>query len=759
MKTNLVHILTLLIASMLIVSILPAFAGYPTNPKPATSMWIEPATIPSTSRIFTVIVWVNTSGSGHETGAWQFRIVYEEDELDVLEYGTDSDYFFSNITTWGLTYSLDVGKFEVCDTWKNGSYRAQGYGTLQWIKFEMTAAIPKGGAISGTLDLDKDNSFVLDGETEEDFLDATYDATYNFPWVAPPTPVLDLNPRTKTFDKYNDHVGEEFPIEVFLSDLSAEWYLLNASLCLCYNTTLIDTTEGDVVIDSLWQTSDVNVTHAVPDEVTIFVANPKWNPNGTKVMIATITFTVMYQGVYPAVDNSSLTFCDVVLMDHAREIPVTLRSGWVAIEGLLPLPLPWLAVVGSEGDIVIGPEPSIGKEFTVKIQVKNLHFAWYLVAVEFRLTYDPTLINFTYGEEGPYFPEHPQPRPEPPYTYCEFWKENDGLGQGPHILGVDFILPVDGGEYPAPLPGADPPENGTIAILHFKVLKQDESCYPAPEDYFCNLKLFNILMIDRNGSDIPFDTPQNGTVTILGSTHIGRRIDVYTQYLAPFGGQGLNQWSDMFWPQKEVILCANVTYNCWPVQQKIVHFVVYDPRQKLWAVLEGITNEYGVACASFRIPWPCADPESLFGVWTVRADVDIACEIIIDTLWFHFDYLVHITEVTTNKYYYAHCEDVEVTVTFTSYARQEYSAYLWVTIYDDLNVPIAIQGKGFTIGGEDVEICRPKTYIETFTLHIEKFAFAGPATVHAVPRMYWGGDWVAAGPEDTVGIFILAEWA
>jgi len=153
------------------------------------------------------------------------------------------------------------------------------------------------------------------------------------------------------------------------------------------------------------------------------------------------------------------------------------------------------------------------------------------------------------------------------------------------------------------------------------------------------------------------------------------------------------------------------------------------------------------------MPWPCDDPESLFGVWKVKADVDVACEVITDWVEWHYDYLINIVKVTTDKYYYEHCEWVEVTVDFTSHAQQEYTASLWVTIHDNLNVPIATTTIGFTIGG--AEYCTPKEYTEIVCLHILKFAAAGEATVYVTPRFNWMGSWVASGPMATTTIYIL----
>jgi len=224
--------------------------------------------------------------------------------------------------------------------------------------------------------------------------------------------------------------------------------------------------------------------------------------------------------------------------------------------------------------------------------------------------------------------------------------------------------------------------------------------------------------------------------------------------------------SDMFWPQKEVVLCADVTYNMWPVQTKMVTFTIYDNQDNVWTVLQGVTNDSGVACVSFRMPWICGpglDPEDLFGVWKVRAEVDIACEIITDEVWFHYDYLISDIKVTINPEFYDHGDNNKViaTVEFYSYREQDMNVLIWVVIHDELNVPVAIDLLEFTIGGgwfgsiSDKEFCTPDDYDKPFSLEIPKFAYAGKAIVHAVPFMLWQNNWYPAGPEGITEILIM----
>jgi hypothetical protein len=304
------------------------------------------------------------------------------------------------------------------------------------------------------------------------------------------------------------------------------------------------------------------------------------------------------------------------------------------------------------------------------------------------------------------------------------------------------------------LPGGATPQNGTIAKITFEVIKQDTGCTPIT--YTSTFNLYDITMVDKDGGYVPYDSPKNGTYAINGSYEVGRLIDVYTQYPAPYGGQGIGANSDMFWPQKEVCVTAYVTYNCWPLQNKLVTFTLLDNQGGVWSQLVDPTDTDGYAHACFRMPWPCDDPESLFGVWSITADVDIACIVVNDTVRFHYDYLVNILKVTTDKYYYLHCETVHITVNFTSHAQQNYTVAIWVTIHDNLNYPIGATSLTFTVGG--AVYCTAKQYLKPFDIHVDKFAAAGEAIVYASPRLLWNGSWVAAGPMASKTIYILPAW-
>jgi hypothetical protein len=114
----------------------------------------------------------------------------------------------------------------------------------------------------------------------------------------------------------------------------------------------------------------------------------------------------------------------------------------------------------------------------------------------------------------------------------------------------------------------------------------------------------------------------------------GRDIDVFTQYSAPYGGQGRDTPSNPFRPLTDVFLYANVTYNLRGVAEKIVTFKIEHGE---WSfILTNTTNSTGIAWMKFKIPWPDTEPEArVLGIWNITATVDIADVVVVDKLWFY----------------------------------------------------------------------------------------------------------------------------
>ena len=106
----------------------------------------------------------------------------------------------------------------------------------------------------------------------------------------------------------------------------------------------------------------------------------------------------------------------------------------------------------------------------------------------------------------------------------------------------------------------------------------------------------------------------------------GRLLDLYTQK----GGKGPNEPGGEFVAGEMVYLISRVTYNDYPVQQKLVAFEVRSPLNETVVILVAATDQDGFAQISFRIP----NIPSSNRTWTGISVVDIAGETVWDTISF-----------------------------------------------------------------------------------------------------------------------------
>jgi hypothetical protein len=267
--------------------------------------------------------------------------------------------------------------------------------------------------------------------------------------------------------------------------------------------------------------------------------------------------------------------------------------------------------------------------------------------------------------------------------------------------------------------------------------------------------VFGEYGINKDGDYIPFDAPHDGLYTMLPFDMPGRVIDLtggadnrgyWTGYPdpfpAPFGGQGLNHWMDIVFPQSEITLYANVTYNYWPVQSKDIGFEIEGPFDKLpngtlvprpvyykiWAKFTATTDVNGVATITFRMPWPCDNPDMITGVWIITATGTVADVTITDTMPFYYERLLYITSVTTDKFYYTHEECIKVTVTYQTHSVQYYPVLFSVVLTDDLGVPFGMALVNKMVGG--ATWCTWKVDSFTVTICIPKWAYTGYGHVH-----------------------------
>jgi hypothetical protein len=811
-KSKPANFIATLIALILVTAMIPVFAGDPSVPQDADAMWILDSDnsfdtgTTNPGYLFNVTVWLNMTT---DVFCYQIALRYNRTHLKALRSGFTAgvkSQFMEGHTTSTSGPTIDTSflgngsvlAFESC--YGEDNITAPQHGSLIWIEFEILAVPGKGETLTSKIDISTEyptNTFVQDPDLD-DIPITPYDADYTYEYAdpsynpnmaiehdgfygVPPASILPPSSWPVYWGPYPPTViGSSFDAKIYIENLAAAWGLTSATFCLCYNTTVIDVIGGTANITlntAVWNdtTSVITVTHDTPDEIN-FTVYPKAAvvPSG-KVLVATVRFTIMKQEAVPPYpigyyDKSDLDFCGVYLEDHVKEIPhETSKDGEVRILAIVALPMPWFEV----DDILIAEygEYALGEEFDVNVTIVNLDEHWYVIGIQFRLSFDPDLLELVSVTEGPFLQDE---RWNLYGTYFMSFEELDGMF-GHHIAIGDLLstntttgeydqtqFPVAAGpNVTALVPPADP----VVATIRFKVIDQ-EFCFDA-ENLTCGLDILpfwppeDCHFIDRDINFIPTDTAKivNGTYTVCGSFIVGRLIDVYggatnrgygaIPFPGTFGGQGVGGNMDLVLPQSVVYLFANVSYNHWPVQSKDVGFEIEGPyEQDGWTPENPVErdvhivrkysnrtstgdceNPGGVAWIMFQMPWPCDNPEDYLGKYRVTATVEICGIVVTDVLWFDYYYLVEITKVTTG-YAYSHCNDVEVIIEFRSKAQQNiYPVLFAVVLQDELETPVSYNYYNLTVG--EAEFCHWLDYDPiTITVHVEKWAFAGLAHIY-----------------------------
>lgn len=574
---------------------------------------------------------------------------------------------------------------------------------------------------------------------------------------ADPTTIEIINPLTGDgnfiFDTNTLGLGDTFLARVIVTDVTGLWQfqvLVGFDPALLNVVSMTYTSDiGDYVFDGIGTipvTPEIdNVVGYVIGGVNSLDAGNTFTGSGTLCMI---TFEVMAEperygvlgpstidlittgtntkkpGFYTFVADSDMTELDYTGYD------ATYQFSWAA-----PTTLPWLEVdpsykkVGGGAPITITPI-----YFTVDILIHNVDPEWQLVAVQFRLVYDPVLLNATAITEGT-FMNDPVWAPEGTVfassndNSTNPWDPYYGYGQA----SVGIIIWPPGGEWSAPFPEGD----GLLCSITFQVMHQEEFPWIGTSD----LNLEKLIDLGGNPSAYFFDSDfvdinngpdTDGRIDVMGYI-LGLQIDVYTQYAyidPELGGVGPDSPSDAFAPQATVILEAKVTYNLDPVQFKIVNFYIVGPSGEFEHYRSVMTDADGVARMEYGLPWPCENYSDCFGIWNVFASVEVRESIENDTLQFRVGWLVEILDVTPLKTDWTKGEHLTFTIHYKTISKQDRSGIITMVVYDNLLVPIGqLPAIPFTVG--DAPLLGEKEYYVNMTcLTIPKWAFIGPAVAY-----------------------------
>ena len=149
---------------------------------------------------------------------------------------------------------------------------------------------------------------------------------------------------------------------------------------------------------------------------------------------------------------------------------------------------------------------ALGSTFSVNVTVSDLSALDRAVAVQFRLCYDPLLLQAVSATEGP-FMKNPAWAPDGTWFYPRI--EVDPV-YGPCVLVGDLIFPDGNGVW-----NAFPSGNGVLATITFKAITQGR----LGTALSCLLNLRDTLIINDALGELPHDL-YNGFYKIY-STNIG----------------------------------------------------------------------------------------------------------------------------------------------------------------------------------------------------------------------------------------------
>ena len=137
-----------------------------------------------------------------------------------------------------------------------------------------------------------------------------------------------------------------------------------------------------------------------------------------------------------------------------------------------------------------------GEVFQVNVTINNVAVGQRLVFIQFRMSYDPQLLQVLNVTEGPFLSQFGNAA-EPPYSFFVNFVETDEL-YGPQVLVGNLLLPNATGHW-----NVFPYGNGTVATITFKAIYQPIEPQPPAS---CALNLFDVLLVDDDAEEIPFNT-------------------------------------------------------------------------------------------------------------------------------------------------------------------------------------------------------------------------------------------------------------
>jgi hypothetical protein len=135
-----------------------------------------------------------------------------------------------------------------------------------------------------------------------------------------------------------------------------------------------------------------------------------------------------------------------------------------------------------------------GEIFDVNVTLNNLNRQWELIAVEFKLRFNPAVLHIINVVEGPFIKQFPQPGYTSENATIFVFYDDTVYGYDYVIVGV--ILWPEYDEEGNAVYSVFPEGSGTVATITFNVTGDVPQSFP--------LELYDVLLLDKDLGEIPY---------------------------------------------------------------------------------------------------------------------------------------------------------------------------------------------------------------------------------------------------------------
>ena len=155
-------------------------------------------------------------------------------------------------------------------------------------------------------------------------------------------------------------------------------------------------------------------------------------------------------------------------------------------------------VHAQNADVKLSVAPSeyyatkVGEVFQINVTLEVLNETAQIVGVDFRISYNDSILEVLNVEEGPFFKKFTQ---GPSGTFFVYYIEDEtvlpnGTVIPPHIIIGALIFPNETGQYPGPFPNG----SGTIAMITFKAIQ-----HSPVKPLNCTFEFFDTMVVNAKG--------------------------------------------------------------------------------------------------------------------------------------------------------------------------------------------------------------------------------------------------------------------